>query len=48
MTQAYAQVGTIRGKVIDTDGNPIEGVTIRIEGMEVARKYTVETDAKGE
>jgi hypothetical protein len=48
MTQAYAQVGNIRGKVTDPEGNPIEGVTIRIEGMEVARKYTVETDAKGE
>jgi len=48
MTQAFAQVGNIRGKVTDAEGNPIEGVTIRIEGMEVARKYTVETDAKGE
>jgi len=48
MTQAYAQVGNIRGKVTDTAGNPIEGVRITIEGMEVARKYEVETDAKGE
>ncbi|MEE8461435.1 MAG: tetratricopeptide repeat protein [Acidobacteriota bacterium] len=48
MTQAFAQVGNIRGKVTDAEGNPIEGVSIRIEGMEVARKYTVETDAKGE
>ncbi|MCZ6767786.1 MAG: tetratricopeptide repeat protein [Acidobacteria bacterium] len=48
MTQAYAQVGNIRGTVTDPEGNPIEGVTIRIEGMEVARQYTVETDAKGE
>ena len=48
MTQAFAQVGNIRGKVTDPGGNPIEGVTIRIEGMEVSRKYTVETDAKGE
>ncbi len=48
MTQAFAQVGNIRGKVTDAEGNPIEGVTIRIEGMEVARKYSVETDAKGE
>ena len=48
MTQAYAQVGNVRGKVTDAEGNPIEGVRIRIEGMEVARKYKVETDAKGE
>ncbi len=48
MTQAYAQVGNIRGKVIDAEGNPIEGVQITISGMEVARRYDVETDAKGE
>ncbi len=48
VTQAFAQVGNIRGKVTDTEGNPIEGVQIRIEGMEVAKKYKVETDAKGE
>jgi len=48
ITQAYAQVGNIRGKVTDAEGNPIEGVQITIEGMEVARKYTVETNAKGE
>jgi len=48
MTQAFAQIGNIRGKVTDPAGNPIEGVTIRIEGVEVSRKYTVETDAKGE
>jgi len=48
MTQAFAQVGNIRGKVTDQQGNPIEGAKIRIEGMEVSRKYEVETDAKGE
>ena len=48
MTQAYAQVGHIRGKVTDTEGNPIEGVGIRIEGIEIARKYQLETNANGE
>ena len=48
MTQAYAQVGNIRGKVTDAEGNPIEGVQIRIEGLEGSRKYEVETNAKGE
>ena len=48
MTQAYAQVGNIRGTITDAQGNPIEGVLIRIEGIEVSRKYEVETDAKGE
>ena len=48
MTQAFAQVGNVRGKVTDQQSNPIEGVKIRIEGMEVSRKYEVKTDAKGE
>ncbi len=48
MTQAYAQVGNIRGTVADGEGNPIEGVKIRIEGLEVERKYEVESNAKGE
>ena len=48
MTQAFAQVGNVRGTVTDPQGSPLEGVKIRIEGMEVSRKYAVETDAKGE
>ena len=47
VTQAFAQVGNIRGTVTDAEGNPIEGVQIRIEGMEVAKRYKVETDANG-
>ncbi len=43
-----AQIGNIRGKVTDQEGNPLEDVLIRIEGMEVSRKYEVKTDAKGE
>ena len=48
MTQAYAQVGIVRGTVTDGEGNPIEGVKIRIEGIEVTRKFEVETNASGE
>lgn len=43
-----AQIGNIRGKVTDPAGTPLEDVLIRIEGIEVSRKYEVKTDAKGE
>ena len=43
-----AQIGNIRGKVTDQAGNPLEDVLIKIEGIEVSRKYDVKTDAKGE
>ena len=43
-----AQIGNIRGKVTDQEGTPLEDVLIRIEGIEVSRKYEVKTDAKGE
>ena len=48
LTQAFGQVGNIRGKVTDAEGNPIEGVKISIQGMEVLRNYETETNAKGE
>ena len=43
-----AQIGNIRGKVTDQEGTPLEDVLIKIEGIEVSRKYEVKTDAKGE
>lgn len=43
-----AQIGNIRGKVTDQEGTPLENVLIKIEGIEVSRKYEVKTDAKGE
>jgi tetratricopeptide (TPR) repeat protein len=48
LTQAYAQVGNIRGKITDPEGNPIEGAQIRIESLDVARNYETESNAKGE
>ncbi len=45
---ALAQNGAIRGKVTDSDGNPIKDVLVRIEGMNVNRKYKVKTNKKGE
>jgi tetratricopeptide (TPR) repeat protein len=43
-----AQIGNIRGKITDPSGNPLEDVLVKIEGIEVSRKYEVKTDAKGE
>ncbi|MEE8348598.1 MAG: tetratricopeptide repeat protein [Acidobacteriota bacterium] len=43
-----AQIGNIRGTVTDQEGNPLEGVSITIEGLEVSRKYDVKTNSKGE
>jgi tetratricopeptide (TPR) repeat protein len=43
----YAQVGAMRGFVKDEEGNPIEGVTVTIEGIEIKRSYTVKTDRNG-
>lgn len=42
-----AQVGMIHGEVVDTAGNPIKDVTIRIEGLDVKRKYKTKTDKEG-
>ncbi len=48
MAHAHAQIGTVWGIVTDEEGNPIEDVLIRIEGMATARQYQVETNSKGE
>jgi len=48
IAQVQAQIGTIWGLVQDEEGNPIEDVSIRIEGMSTARKYQLETNSKGE
>lgn len=46
--QALGQLGYISGTVVDPQGNPVEDVQIRIEGMEVSRSFRVETDEEGE
>jgi len=48
MAHVHAQIGIVWGTVTDEEGNPIEDVLIRIEGMSTARKYQVETNSKGE
>ena len=48
LPEVYGQIGNIRGTVTDNQGNPLEGVRIRIEGLESTRRYEVNTDAEGE
>ena len=45
--ELFAQTGYIWGRVIDVDGNPIKGVTVRFQSMKSNRKYTLETDEEG-
>lgn len=44
---ALGQIGVVQGTVTDADGKPLEDVLIRIEGMDVARKYEVKTNKEG-
>jgi len=47
---AHAQSGNrlIRGKVTDEKDQPMAGVNIRIEGIDVVRNFTLKTDRRGE
>lgn len=44
---ALAQIGIFQGVVTDANGQPIQGVTVTIEGMEIKRSYKLTTDKKG-
>jgi tetratricopeptide (TPR) repeat protein len=46
---APAQTGGVRGKVVDPDGQPIAGATVKLEYLGgVTREYEVTTNEKGE
>ena len=45
---ADAQNRMIKGTVTDENGQPMEGVTVRIEGMDITRVITPKTNKKGE
>ena len=45
---AQAQNRAIRGKVTDENNNPIQGVTIRIEGTDIVRNFNGKTDRRGD
>lgn len=48
-TPAAAQTGMVRGKVVDAEGKPLQGVSITIEFADgVNRKFEVKTDRRGE
>ncbi len=44
---AFAQIGIFQGVVTDANGQPIQGATVTIEGMEIKRSYKLTTDKKG-
>ena len=44
----FAQNGNISGKVIDTDGKPLTGVTMSIERQGIAGTFEVKTDNEGQ
>ena len=48
--QALAQSarGGLGGKVVDAQGKPVEGAIVVLENPDVALKYTVKTNARGE
>jgi len=45
--ELYAQTGYIWGRVIDVDGKPIAGATVKFESLTSSRKYTLKTDDDG-
>ncbi len=46
--EAGAQMGAVRGQIVDENGNPLEGVGITLQPDGGGRTFTTETNAKGE
>src|ERR1041384_7474636 len=44
----FSQTGNISGKVVDTDGKPMAGVTISIDRQAITQHFEVKTDNKGQ
>src|SRR2546425_1201521 len=44
----FAQTGNVHGKVVDTDGKPLTGVTISIDRQGITQHFEVKTDNKGQ
>jgi tetratricopeptide (TPR) repeat protein len=44
---AYAQQGSVSGKVVDKDGKPAVGLTVSIDRQGIAGHFEVKTDNKG-
>ncbi len=45
---AYTGKGKLKGFVYDENGNPLEGVTVRLFSLKAASGFNVKTDSKGE
>ena len=45
--QGYKGKGKVKGVVTDQDGNPIEGVTVKLYSQRAASGFEVMTDSKG-
>ncbi|HEY2380376.1 MAG TPA: tetratricopeptide repeat protein [Terriglobia bacterium] len=43
----FAQTGNLTGKVVDTDGKPLNGVTISIDRQGISGHFEVKTDKSG-
>src|SRR5215468_6398478 len=43
----FAQTGNLTGKVVDTDGKPMSGVTISIDRQGINQHFEVKTDKNG-
>ena len=47
-SSAFAQAGMVKGRVLDTQGQPVADPQVTIAAAEDSRKYTTTTDRKGE
>src|SRR5437763_1361152 len=45
---SFAQPGSLHGKVVDTEGKPMVGVTISIDRQGITQHFEVKTDNKGQ
>lgn len=43
----FAQTGNLTGKVVDTDGKPMNGVTVSIDRQGITQHFEVKTDKNG-
>ena len=43
----FAQTGNLTGKVVDTDGKPLTGVTVNIDRQGINQHFDVKTDKNG-
>jgi len=44
----FAQTGNLTGKVVDTDGKPMNGVTLSLERQGTSQKFETKTDKSGQ